>query len=608
MPSDTPHKPRLIVNVGIIGHRPNRLTASADDIIRKIEDVLRGISDRLNTLAAENTDVVSTEKPVIRVLSALAEGADRFGAVALRNVGSDLKTKTETEFCAVLPFVPDEYAKDFAEAASRDEFATMCEKADGVLQLLGERAQEVQAYEAAGFEILRRSDLLIAVWDRGSSAGRGGTTDMIERALAIDMPVVCIDAAGQHAPTFLCRAESRLPYPEPGFDAYAHCDIALLADAIDGVLAPPATENDASALRAFVGERERQWCKRCGYPILLAVMLVRGLRWSEFRVPPYLDGARKELGAFLAQISARVPAAALDRWLRAYAFSDRLAVHYSQTFRSAYVSNFFFAAVAVFLALFSIPFSGAKFWLVLAEVFAIGVIVCNTIFGQARNWHRKWMDYRHLAERLRLVPLTAVLGAVALPKVARVPNEHDRSPDWVAWYADQVAREFPITQARFDTDWVASLKTMLVALVQDQIDYHSRNAKRLEDLDHRLHNVGSVAFGLTLVICILFLIAYLMTKGVLPDWLGPWVAVWTALLPAAGAAILGIQVQGDFEGFAHRSHATAAELTRILTDLEKGPQDLEHLRFHATRAAQAISADLGDWRHTFEGRTLKLPG
>lgn len=71
---------------------------------------------------------------------------------------------------------------------------------------------------------------------------------------------------------------------------------------------------------------------------------------------------------------------------------------------------------------------------------------------------------------------------------------------------------------------------------------------------------------------------------------------------------MAIRVQGDYEGFAKRSSSTVDELQTILSDIDSGPQSVESLRNHATRASFAMSADLADWRHTYEGRPLKLPG
>ena len=59
------------------------------------------------------------------LLSALAEGADRYAALAAIDAGITLSV--------ALPFPVEEYAKDFAEQASRDEYARLIAAADTVL-------------------------------------------------------------------------------------------------------------------------------------------------------------------------------------------------------------------------------------------------------------------------------------------------------------------------------------------------------------------------------------------------------------------------------------------------------------------------------------------
>lgn len=506
MQSRNPYKPRLVLNVGVIGHRPNRLAAGATEPIQAaITDVLRSVAVKLESLSQQHAEILSKDRPAIRVLSALAEGADRIGAAAALAAG--------TELHALLPFDAKEYEHDFADNESKEEFQNLLDSAGGVLELSGRREKAEDAYEAVGYELLRRSDLLIAVWDSGPSAGRGGTTSIIDHAIAINVPVVHVDANGQHPPVLICPSDRLLPYVEPGFEEGDHRELSALSGIIEAVMAPPEDETDIAAIRQYLDEREHRWRMRLAYPLLLCATCIRGIRLSDLRIAPYVESTRDDTSDLLTWSSKSTPPDATDNWLSAFAYADRLAVHYAQTFRSGYVFNFVFAAIAVSLALFGIVFPGAKTGLVSIEFVIILSIIWNTQSGNSNDWHHRWLDYRQLAERLRLIPITTSLGTLTSPRVSRATADHDRSPTWVAWYAQRVAREFPIPNDKFDDAWIGALKAELRSLLSDQIKYHSGNSKNLESLEHRLHLLGLVAFSVTAVICFAYIVAKFFRPG-----------------------------------------------------------------------------------------------
>lgn len=53
-------------------------------------------------------------------------------------------------------------------------------------------------YEAAGREILKQADLLIAVWDGQKARGRGGTGQMVKEAIINKIPVIWIPWAAPY--------------------------------------------------------------------------------------------------------------------------------------------------------------------------------------------------------------------------------------------------------------------------------------------------------------------------------------------------------------------------------------------------------------------------
>ena len=116
--------------------------------------------------------------PGLVAVSSLAEGADRI--VAARVLARDGRLE------AVLPLPADDYATDFADAASREEFADLLAVADRVTVVPPDPADASReaAYARAGTAVLAACDVLLALWDGAPARGRGGTAEVVAEARA----------------------------------------------------------------------------------------------------------------------------------------------------------------------------------------------------------------------------------------------------------------------------------------------------------------------------------------------------------------------------------------------------------------------------------------
>src|SRR5205085_5336761 len=118
--SEHPPKPRLALAIGIVGHRANRLPADRmklDKITKAIGNVLDAIAREATTAHAHYSAYFSSERPLLSIVSALAEGADRMTALAAvaRNKAMQGSKKAGAEFVldVPLPFAATTYMEDF---------------------------------------------------------------------------------------------------------------------------------------------------------------------------------------------------------------------------------------------------------------------------------------------------------------------------------------------------------------------------------------------------------------------------------------------------------------------------------------------------------------
>ncbi|WP_243740991.1 hypothetical protein [Streptomyces sp. 8K308] len=111
-------------------------------------------------------------------VSCLAAGADTLLAETVLEVGARL--------VLVIP------ARDYRARKVAPEhvlaFDRLLEAADEVVTMPWAKAGG-EAYTAAGKELLRRADRLVAVWSGSPPTGKGGTADVVVQAQAAGLPV-----------------------------------------------------------------------------------------------------------------------------------------------------------------------------------------------------------------------------------------------------------------------------------------------------------------------------------------------------------------------------------------------------------------------------------
>jgi hypothetical protein len=621
----SPLRPRIRLRVGVTGHRaPPKLPAQSEAPMRAILD--RILATIIETARNPDNDPAGAQATgagaEFVVVSSLAEGSDRIVARAGQAAGYTLE--------AVLPFARAEYARDFATPQSRAEFEHLLGIATAVFELDGAPDERGRAYEAAGFVMLANIDLLIAIWDGEEAAGIGGTAQIVSRAIADGIPVVRIDPQSPSDMEISWSQAGDLP-PAHAYAQQRHtfrpADEATVGLVIQDILALP--DEARASLPQYLAEKERRWNFCLWYPLLLWVFLVRAPRLSDFQLPLALADTQaqwKNYFDILPKDRAQRPAIETTL-LPAFSAADHLGVFYSLVYRGTYVFNFFVAALAVTLALTGIFIHDpdVKVYLVAAEFAIIVTILVTWSVGIRRQWHRRWLEYRRLAECLRHMRILAPLGAEG--PISRPGLDVD-GQDWVSWYAWSLRRLIPLPYRVVDQAYIAAMqKAVRSSEIAGQSDYHIANAKRLAKLETRMHHTGQVLFGLTGALCAAFVALYLAdflphqgnphnaaALGALPDSESPHrflildvFTFLTALLPTFGAALGAIGAQGDFRTRSEQSKRTATRLEAIDQVLAEEPLDFAQLSDRVQKTSDIMMADLEEWQTVFRTRPLSLP-
>jgi len=304
-----------------------------------------------------------------------------------------------------------------------------------------------------------------------------------------------------------------------------------------------------------------------------------------------------------------------------------VAVHYSNIYRSTYVTNFLLAALSVLLGLVALldwDSSALKVVAISLEPLVIVVIIAVVVRGKSARWHERWLEARTVAEALRPTRLMAMIGATpsALP-VGAGQNEGDA---WTSWYIRATWRELGPPSGVQDPD---SLRSILRVAATEEIGdlnsgqrgYHHRNHHLMEKIEHGLHRAGTFCFIVTLLSGLTYLFLYglylvhlsQIYKFVYLEY-KPWATLLGAALPAFGAAFFGIGAVGDFKTAARQSDQTEKTLRGVRSLIDKMVADSStHLsRAQAETAlvkvTEALSADIRVWRLVYSQREINLPG
>ncbi|MDR7101018.1 hypothetical protein [Croceicoccus sp. BE223] len=590
-PDRHPPRPRLTLNVGITGHRGNALDASIEDDLRhRLDTVLGALIGAVKALRESDPAVYSPQSPQMRFHTALATGADQIAAKAARGLDYEVR--------AVLPFSEAEYTRDFALGEENREFKRQVANADEVLCLPGKRAREDDAYVLVGKAIISASDILVAVWDGGEGRGRGGTAHVVEMAMMAGVPVLHIPvdcAAGTVGPSrLLVGGEMIDPVVEP-IDAPS--DYARL---VRRTLCPHS-EVEHEQLAEYFAEREIQTNWRIEYPLMLSLLGVKRMPprpWHQGRVSDGHESRRH---------GEELDTRALDE---AYDWANFLAIRYAQLFRSGHVTNYALAALAVIVALTGLIVPTIKIYLVMLELSIIGLLFYNTHIGGRGEWHRKWLQYRHLAESLRpLIYLkrTGLAGPPFRADFAEVAARHHENPDWTRWYATAIWREMEAPVGTMTEETVRRLaEDVLEEQVRPQAAYHKVNAERMHKIDHKLHEVGNFLVGAVIAACTLYIVIYFARHEWIKALTAPFIFV-TAGFPALSAAAFGLRGHGEHLVTASRSHNTVRALAVNEARLE-GISELDELTAELRNTAEIMLSDLNEWSLAYRERSLQVPG
>ncbi|MGW8564877.1 hypothetical protein [Isoptericola sp. NPDC055881] len=494
--------------IGATGHRD---VTETDAFVAAVSQV---IAETRAAVQATGIDEV-----LFGVVSALAEGSDRIIArTVLAEPGAVLE--------AALPLPADDYERDFDDAASRAEFRELLGRAASV-RTEPASADRESAYMLAGYRVVERCDVLVAVWDGAPAHGLGGTADVVAAARrAAPSPVIWRIEPGTW----------RLERDTGSLDVTAYVQLAR-----------------------FVGEST-----------------------------PGADGADGADGLAgtmrRAAQAAAVPDGVLDPWLcwisPAFDRADALAVRYQRLYNLSTSGLFVGSALAVALGALQVVVLHDQVWLVAGELVLLVGLLALVVVARRGELHARWLSYRALAEVCRSSFFLALVEDGSRGRTGASVGH--RTGRWVP----RAAEELWLARPRGDVPVRAGqLRELLVrGWVEDQARYQVSRGRRLGRQERAVLGAVYGLFAVTLAAVATHLVTDLRDAG---GHLAGLFALVAIVLPAVGAALGALRAQRNLQQNAARAlHsgevlATLGERLSVATRPEElsrlGRQVAEHL-------------------------------
>jgi hypothetical protein len=587
----------FVLSVGITGHRIEALPDEA------VQTIVERLGATLVQLKAGAIDLYEREQalfddtpPRLLFVSPLADGSDQIAAELALDLGFELQ--------AILPFDRETYRTTLHNSGLKRFDELVC-RATCVLELPGEIGGELKAFVMAGRGTVAHCDVLLAVWDGRPPRGRGGTGEVVQIAITRGTAIAHIPVDPLAAPRLLWAAfDPTVLTQADETTAERELDRDNIDALLGGMLLPPPGEEDREFAEGFVSERLRRIRTRIEYPLLLAAAGVGRFGRKDFTNAHCVRQTREEWRRYREVCAdAHNIAAPIDVLEESYSWADRLATHFAQTYRSGHIFSFVLGGLAVCLGLSAFMAPHLKFEEAALEIGITLAIILNAWIGTRNQWHRRWLDYRQLAERLRPMRSLKLLGIAAPDPPGTSTNPVPRR--WIDWYASGIWRAMGCVAGSLDGERAAKLARAIGEYeIAPQVGYHKRNSAQIHKLDHRL---GMLALGLflaTVAVSLVTLIGLAVDSAWVNEY-GNWLTLVSAGFPALATAIFGIRFQADFGGDAIRSQSAANALRTIDEDLQSGVP-LTRAADLVEEAARLMLGHLDEWRLINQQRDLSV--
>jgi len=492
--------------IGVTAHRDLR-PSETEAIETQVESFFRGLEEDFPDLPLE-------------LLTPLADGGDQLAARVALRVGVPI--------VAVLPMEQAEYEKDFTDQQSLGRFRSLLGQAEQVISLpaapgngaapFNGDARDIQ-YAQLGVFISNHCQVLLALWDGKIGNRLGGTGQVVDFHLTAVMPGFEADSSPA---SLLADNENDLVYHVVCSRSRANGEPADGLQPLQGAWF--SSRDDRARGKTIPGD----------YRVLLERLQRFARDWRDKEV--IVESNSSGLLGSAPRLSLPSGSALTNCLFRA---ADGLAVHYQKRVHRGLRAVHLLAVLMGLEFIVYAEFDGPVYMvLVFLALFLAGVIV--HLVGEKHEWHRKYLDYRALAEGLRVQLYWNLAGVVDSVSAEFAYDNFLQQQDVDLGWIRHVMRRASLFRVRGeqpDSRWVPWVIAQWVGdstvAGQGQLAYYARKEQENSIRYRRTSRLGTLSLWAGIGFALLLLLmgdeghagtrqTLLIFMGVLPLVAGIW--------------------------------------------------------------------------------------
>ncbi len=552
--------PCLPLLIGTSGHRDIR-----PDDVPILEERVRMLLDRIQQQYPSSP---------VAVLTSLAEGADRLTARVALSLGIDVH--------AVLPMPAAYYRSDFTAPTSADEFDLLLAHSKRVIVLpfiegvttvdLASALVRERHYIQASLYIARNSHIMLTLWDGEDSPLLGGTYYAVHARLngCSEIEDATID-----------------PLDPPDVGILYHIWTPRRSS-------PPPEDYPIGKIEYHIPTHSRP---QEHYEQVLNMLETYNTEVRSF-YDKHSAAVEHAVEGALAEIGGALPS--FEHLYRQFTVADMLATFYQRR------------TVRTFVGIFATVFAAATAFDIYAHLHhwtgKVGLWAYVAIFGIIYAWYRfarehrfqsKWLEYRALAEGLR-VQLYWYHAGIEQNTAAYYLRKQKTELDWIRYALTAAAIESHPQRGQQDTiSPLHRLESVLKHWIQAEGTYFTRTLSRDTHRLRRLDWVINWSFLATFVLAGIQLAVPTTYTIIIP----------MGLMPVVAALLVGYVEKMGLHGHIKSAFFMSALYTRaeehFRREFERG--DPQHITALIVELGKEALRENGEWILYHRERPLEIP-
>lgn len=471
-----------------------------------------GIRDKVRSLFLQLVGHYPERR--LRVMSPLAEGADRLVAEVALELGIELSVP--------LPMPRQLYIQDFDSPESRAQFESLCDRAIEVFELplsQGNTVEQIsepgearnREYAQAGVYLCAHCHILLAIWDGKLTGDLGGTGQVVKFHHDDVMPGYTMRTVATQQ--MLVDDESDLVY-----------HIVCSRDRQDG---EPA--DGLRPLDAMWFTKDRQNPRSQEIPRQHRLVFERSGEFSRDAMKHAARISQEKYPLYTDEQCERLPSGVNDI-NDLFCISDWLAMHYQKkvlfTLRVTHLLAFLMGLMFIFYT----DFRGWVYFMVAFLVFFIVSAGVQQVAG-LRGWHRKYLDYRTLAEGLRVQFYWAVAG-VGSENESKFTHDNflqtqDPELGWIRNVMRVAGKESNVNRASDEAGLEFVIREWIGDENSGQLGYFAKKSRERIRRNRLTERMGHLSLLTSVAVVVVFVV---FGSRLAESWSGPLMVVMGATL------------------------------------------------------------------------------